>query len=1272
MKEIPEFNVEVSQAINYIYESDLAILAFSKPPFINFVNIVRITIETIERLSENCNMPEFTNHGLKHVCSLIKRTSEWAIADGWINNINSNEAGYLLMSLLVHDLGMLSQEPSDLPEYVALEYKRGTYDLATWVRKTHVLRLENLLHRIFIDFEKDNEELNKHIDLIARMAASHNYWPWEKQYEISDELTNFIGIPNEKIRALNAVIAVADLLDEDSERCDSETLIKHKKGNNINIAHWYRHALTKKVCPIKDHIVEINLRSLEGMDNTFEDVFKVIRNQFKVILIYNDYLDKIDATIKKIKFSSEEGMPEIDKETIGLDVWRDRVELKYSMKELLMSTFIPEARGEIQNQKLYNKLKEFIIEKVYPLKNNELLDGDKLLFDDEKLLYKISCMKLDNYDEILNYYKERIEHEFLSGNMGRVKNLCCMLLEYLNINNTNKTYWIIVYLIYLLDSEQDYKLISDHINKNGIYSDIIYLVIASLNLDEGEFEKYYYKVINDDLCSLKNDFETRLLFSLLIEYSYMFNNKIINNINLLISKLNTNKFLYEYLVTVIERLEIQFALIHGEEPKVSIDEFKGEKEEKVLASIWHDFFTSDVKQLDSSLKNFSKSTTEESKYYKSYMSLVVATENVRNCSIDTLTENESITDEKKSNDIKENTKKEDNYTKHYRYLRLEFENQMNVLQTRRERKIEDLLNGDYNNYKSIEIILITGQLESMREWDILGVIAFKTLYAQYYEKLGQSYYNKEKQGNAICKSIICLIQSLKCYDEKKYNDKFIGILEVNEKESIRDLYKFIFNKLAKVYWDNASTWLKALGDLLPYNLLDDWINWVVNYNKDTRDHMIIIRLAELDFINPIIQEYEFNNRQMDVLQPILFNICKKDYYWSIETDLCRNIIKVLPEESCKQVIEDLTKNMEENNQYAGIYINTLMKLSRERTEISDFIKKMISERYELTKNKDYLKYKQFIGVKTIKGLDIPNIDQISNEVRLLLNQYADDIREGHHHFNNLSNVEELLNNSNWAECETSSVNNIVKIIKEFVEKTRNKLYENDYYYIYSILVVFSRGASDEVRKNILDLSFFIYGSFENSDQYLKYQKNNHHFAQIKDGKAIGFLKLICVLIEFCSDNQIRNVIDWCIEISNYVTNEIVIFYPYIFSYVYIYGSKNLEDSAYSGLRVLQIIIKFNNETKKDYLYYILIGLENFMCDMKRNNDSLFKKIIENKAYKEWISRIIEVAIKSIYSEKRKLASKISKKFKNDKIFNELLKRLEDDSRVSISKRISLF
>ena len=45
MKEIPDFDIELSQAMDYIMGSDLAGKAFDDPPFSPYTNVVKRTIE---------------------------------------------------------------------------------------------------------------------------------------------------------------------------------------------------------------------------------------------------------------------------------------------------------------------------------------------------------------------------------------------------------------------------------------------------------------------------------------------------------------------------------------------------------------------------------------------------------------------------------------------------------------------------------------------------------------------------------------------------------------------------------------------------------------------------------------------------------------------------------------------------------------------------------------------------------------------------------------------------------------------------------------------------------------------------------------------------------------------------------------------------------------------------------------------------------------------------------------------------------------------------
>ena len=62
MKEIPDFDIELSQSVDYILGSGLARRAFADPPFKNYVNILTELMQSIDRLADNCHMPEFTNH----------------------------------------------------------------------------------------------------------------------------------------------------------------------------------------------------------------------------------------------------------------------------------------------------------------------------------------------------------------------------------------------------------------------------------------------------------------------------------------------------------------------------------------------------------------------------------------------------------------------------------------------------------------------------------------------------------------------------------------------------------------------------------------------------------------------------------------------------------------------------------------------------------------------------------------------------------------------------------------------------------------------------------------------------------------------------------------------------------------------------------------------------------------------------------------------------------------------------------------------------------
>lgn len=65
-------------AISSLKVHSLAVLL--KAPFpVDLSNFLRELIHGISRLSQSCHLPEFTDHGLSHLCSLVDRISRWSM-----------------------------------------------------------------------------------------------------------------------------------------------------------------------------------------------------------------------------------------------------------------------------------------------------------------------------------------------------------------------------------------------------------------------------------------------------------------------------------------------------------------------------------------------------------------------------------------------------------------------------------------------------------------------------------------------------------------------------------------------------------------------------------------------------------------------------------------------------------------------------------------------------------------------------------------------------------------------------------------------------------------------------------------------------------------------------------------------------------------------------------------------------------------------------------------------------------------------------------------
>lgn len=217
----------------------------------------------------------------------------------------------LLIGLLVHDIGMLSQNPTDLPdEATPLQSKALSSDVATWVRQTHVLRLEKLLRRVLNGHEHTAFQSSPLFQLSLNVAQSHQQWPWEWTGEWCDTT---------RTRGIAAVVAVADLLDEDSARCDTTTLLEHREGNLTNRAHWLRHALTDNRVLVAQGRIRVTMVKPPGGTDLLRPLYAALRNHFRLVGLYETELKHLGAAITNIILDPSTGIP--DRESSTLTEW---------------------------------------------------------------------------------------------------------------------------------------------------------------------------------------------------------------------------------------------------------------------------------------------------------------------------------------------------------------------------------------------------------------------------------------------------------------------------------------------------------------------------------------------------------------------------------------------------------------------------------------------------------------------------------------------------------------------------------------------------------------------------------------------------------------------------------------------------------------------------------------------------------------------------------------------------------------------------------------
>lgn len=942
MREIPDFDVELSQAMDYIMSSPLAQKAFMMPPFPQYTIILQRLIQAVDRLADNCHMPEFTNHALPHICSIVRRASEWAVEDQWLNTISEREAGYLLLALVIHDIGMLSQDAQDLQEQDRRTYMRGFGDIAGWVRKTHVVRLQGLVLRLLKEeiqrdcsmrkeeIQKDNDcsrgkeeresknrmTLQDHMMIVINMAASHQCWAWEENFmpETAQALIDRAGLDRDRIAALNAVIAVSDLLDEDSNRCDTIGLIRHRHGTTENMAHWIRHALTAQVDGVRGHKVTVTFRKLLPEDERYETIYRALRNHYRLVKLYNVKLKKLNAQIEQICFLPPDGLRDLLEDETARElekVWQRLPEFEDHIVEQILSTFMREALNEDGNDPLMRRrLDELGLETLDLSREERFIHPPTIYYPEEKLLFVEK-----DYRKQLSYIKAQVDDAYLNGEMGKVRHLCQTALKcWKEPMSLNETYWIFVYIaVFPLDGDEMDFLRHEYENSlwgkgmgthgklimEGPYQPLLDVLLLLLEPASGEewYEKYRKRILEGDFTGLQEDMTTELLLETIIGLLWYYDpegtlwSEIAAHFEKKLSDTMGNKIAtYKGQLAGVSRILYHVSGITEEDYQRVKDPL-----EKAWIAFWQD---------DSDKKKENKvALCQKGNSDHDYMGAVQAYLNLTRW--DELTQEE---EEKKKDSIIESGG--------YRYQRIIMERPMSSFWNQRILKIKAMLNRcrqDKQNTQLERIYLIRlialHMLDALRYWDVWQYIEAVRARAEE-EFISGTYVDKYGKYCGDTQALRrCLIDNIRGLSEKaaltKEERKIAAhFLVKHEPDGVDDLVTFITEQSVPLQWQYVMESVEVLAAAFSKDQRKKLIHWLCQYETYYHKQGRFMSTTRYLFLKEWLPDLDVEDWTM--LRPLFEVSFQFQTTYMVNAKLGQAFFKYAPWDMC----EGLLKRME--------------------------------------------------------------------------------------------------------------------------------------------------------------------------------------------------------------------------------------------------------------------------------------------------------------------------------------------------------------------------
>lgn len=1198
MRTIPDFDIELAQASNYIMGSELAHRALEEPPFASYSNIILCILESIDRLADNCHMPEFTNHALPHICSIVKRASEWGNNDGWLRKISPGEAGYLLIALLIHDIGMLSQDAKDIPEAERMSYLKGFSDISNWVRRTHVLRIGGLTKRLLNDYIKADDSLTEHLDIAIGMAASHAKWAWESDF-VSEKLTIAkFGLDEKRIAALNAIIAVSDLLDEDANRCDTVTLIEHRHGTTENMAHWIRHAITVEVSEVNHHCIHVKMRKLLPEQKYMDQVYRVLRNHYRLIKLYNEALRTLDAAIEKTVFDPQDGVPELEDETSHrLTVWQKIPELKDALPEQLLQTFMPEALNqECKDENLKIRLNAAGLENVDLTGVQEYIAPKSIVMPEEKVLFGKGS-RTEHYA----YIHHVAEEAYLNGNIGKVRHLCVAVIENLEPQTSlDDVYWALIFLLVCMKSESDYDIV-DHCYLNRLCDNYVeqstknlvvdgssyqqpldvLLQIEKPMLSEQWLEGYADHLYEMNWDGLRDDLATRLLFQTIIGFIWFFTNGKefwCEIADFFIKHLQERSFSFaeEILQTKI-RLQFQNDIL--EIPDRDLYDKSGEnKVQSDFAKAWIDFYAADWKKV----KEDAGYLINAAKYNQDYLCTAQGYLNL-------------ISGPCRWNDPeKEKSVYDSVYTGVYRYQRIMMEQPLPSFWSSREMAIESLI--AHCKEKPLDSarerlhllrLTVMRQLDALAYWNlgeyiesIRNMAMYDYLVGVYRDKKGNYCGREEFLPDIIINAIRSINDKLFDKEEQK---KIISCLIKYNPGGLEGVVSYITERCTKLEWRYAEDWLEVLAEHMNREQAKRIVAWVVRTNDFYKDQKIFFNLKRYSYLKLFLEKSYLDEGDFRVLDAIFTSKFQNDSMYRINSDLCMAILKTAPKSQAVQYLDKMLY-YKENEWKRRIIYAVCISVSNARDDMQDELHQFVRKCREINDCILYNDLDALIDTKNLGELQTIHVSQLKEILQSDLKVLSTKM-EGYDS-TILKETLDNFQNKNWKLASDEEVQEIVDMLTDFLKEHEQDLNVYNFHNICLVLQEIERTGSDTVKYNIVSYFTDHYVGNEQKYKYSAIEEKcadgpfcNFHIDFGADGLfESSVLTILLTGITQIKEAQIqKKCICWSMD---HTTQQNLAMYYYttmICGYFYFMGNDMIKDTAFSGLMLIYGSLQIEDE-----------------------------------------------------------------------------------------------